>query len=301
MQKILDFLVILAGSFLFAFFLSWIFPKQNLQKIISPLTDPLSQVGGLIKVFQGKTLAQVVGESLEDARGTYGIVIKNLKTGESYVQNEERKFEAASLYKLWVLGTTYKQLREGRLSRDEVMTKDVKELNDIFEIGTESAELAEGTVTMNVEDAIDKMITISDNYAALLLVSKIRNSNVSSFMREQGFSSSRLGEPPTTTSQDVSLFFEKLYRGTMVDGDSSRKMLELLSHQKLNDRIPKYLPNGIEVAHKTGEIGGFKHDAGIIFAKDPILIVVLSESNSPQGAAERMALLSRDVFNYFSE
>ena len=85
----------------------------------------------------------------------------------------------------------------------------------------------------------------------------------------------------------------------MIDGQYSKRMLDLLSQQRLNDRIPKYLSDDVEVAHKTGEIGGFKHDAGIIFAKDPILFVVLSESNSPQGAAERIAKLSKNAYYYF--
>ncbi len=294
-----DFLVIVIGSIFVAIILSRIFPNQISRAIMSPLADSFSQAQNIMQAFKGKGLKAVVDKSLEGARGTYGVVIKNLATGESYLQNERNKFEAASLYKLWVLGTAYKQIKEGKLSRDEIISRDVKELNDIFKIGTDSAELTEGTVTMRRGDAIEQMITISNNYAALLLVSEIRNSNVSIFMREQGFSSSRLGEPPQTTAADIALFYEKLYQGIMVDGDSSREMLELLSHQKLNDRIPKYLPSNVEVAHKTGEIGDFKHDAGIIFGKDPILLVVLSESNSPQGATERIADLAKNVYYYF--
>lgn len=278
------------------------FPNRNNdQRIISPLAKNAEQNTGYDEILNSKILGEVVKKSLEGTKGTYEVVIKNLKTAESYMQNENRIFEPASLYKLWVLGTAFKQIKEGKLSRDEIISRDVKELNDIFKIGTESAELTEGTVTMKVEDAMDEMITVSNNYGALLLVSKIRNSNVSIFMQEQGFLSSRLGEPPQTTAADIALFFEKLYQGTMVDSQSSREMLEILSRQKLNDRIPKYLPKGTEVAHKTGEIGGFKHDAGIVFGKDPILIVVLSESNSPQGAAERIAELSKNVFDYFED
>lgn len=295
-----DFILIIFGAIIFSFILFYFFPtRQKFQDIISPLAAGLEETKNLFTGLTGKSLQDVVESSLKGTRGTYAIVIKNLRTGESFSQNEKRIYEPASLYKLWVLGTAYKQIAEGRLSRDEIITQDVKELNNIFKIGTESAELTEGTVTMKVEDATDEMITVSDNYAALLLVSKIRNSNVSSFMRQQGFTRSRLGEPPQTTAADIALSFEKLYQGTMVDSQSSREMLEILSRQKLNDRIPKYLPRDVKVAHKTGELGGFKHDAGIIFGRDPILIVVLSESNSPQGAAERIAQLSKNVFGYF--
>jgi beta-lactamase class A len=197
------------------------------------------------------------------------------------------------------MGTLFKQERAGTIDFNQTLSQRVQELNRIFKIEEEDAERTEGTVTSKVGDALDKMITVSDNYSALLLVSKIRLSNVSLFMDEQGLKNSETGIPPKTTPSDIALFYERLWRGNVVDSDASREMLELLAKQQLNDRIPKYLPKDIDIAHKTGELGGFKHDAGIIFAKDPILFVVLSESTSPLGAAERIALLAKDVFNYF--
>ncbi|MBI4092001.1 MAG: serine hydrolase [Candidatus Levybacteria bacterium] len=295
-----DFLLIIFGATIFSFALFYFFPQQRkFQDIISPLAQGLQETRNLLAGFTDNSLKEVVDSSLHGTRGTYAVIIKNLRTGEYFSQNEKRTYEPASLYKLWVLGAAYKQIKEGKLNRDEIINRDVKDLNEIFDIASDSAELTEGTVTMKISDAIEQMITISHNYAALLLVSKIRNSNVSAFMREQGFSSSRLGEPPRTTAQDIASFFEKLYEGAMVDGEYSKRMLDLLSRQRIDDRIPKYLPGDVDVAHKTGELGRFKHDAGIIFGKDPILLVVLSESGSPKGAAERIAELSRDIFNYF--
>src|SRR3989344_1527214 len=300
MLKGRDFLLIIFGAIIFSFALFYFFPQQRkFQDIISPLAQGIQETKNLLAGFTDNSLKEVVDSSLLGARGTYAIIIKNLRTGEYFSQNEKRIYEPASLYKLWVLGAAFKQIKEGKLNRDEIISRDIKDLNEIFDIASDSAELTEGTVTMRVSDAIEQMITISHNYAALLLVSKIRNSNVSAFMRGQGFSSSRLGQPPRTTAQDIASFFEKLYEGTMIDGQYSKRMLDLLSQQRLNDRIPKYLPVDVEVAHKTGEIRGFKHDAGIIFAKDPILLVVLSESNSQQGAAERIAQLSKNVYYYF--
>ncbi|MBI2622076.1 serine hydrolase [Candidatus Microgenomates bacterium] len=79
-------------------------------------------------------------------------------------------------------------------------------------------------------------------------------------------------------------------------------MISLLLQQELNDRIPKYLPKEAKVAHKTGEIDFAKHDAGIVFANSgDYLIVVLSESDNPSAASERIANLSKAVYEYFSK
>src|SRR3989344_522147 len=271
-----------------------LFKNGETSTFISPLVESFKEIG----IAQGP-LADTVKNSLKGTKGTYAVVIKNLRTGESFKQNENRVFEPASLYKLWVIGASYKAIDEGKLAEDEVLSRDVKDLNKLFNIDYDVAEATEGAVTSRVDDALERMIVVSDNYSALLLASKIRNSYISSFIKSEGFLSSNLGQPPKTTPEDIALFYEKLYHGEIVNKEASSKILELLARQELNDRIPKYLPEGTKVAHKTGELGGFKHDAGIIFAKDPILFVVLSESTSPLGAAERIATLSRDVYNYF--
>ncbi len=295
-----DILTVIFGVIIFTSALFTLFPNNTKNfNIISPLAQTLEEAGNFIKGISGKNLEEIVKKSLSGTHGSYGIVIKNLKTGEYYAQNETKAYEPASLYKLWALGATYKMIKMGKLSEDEVITRDASELNKIFGIDEADAELKEGTITMTVGDAIEQMITISHNYAALLLVSRIGNSTISAFMSEQQFRNSQLGEPPKTTPSDIALFFEKIYSGAMIDGEYSKKMIEILTRQKLNDRIPKYLPNGVEVAHKTGELNGFKHDAGIILGEEPILFIVLSESDNPAGAAERIAQLSKNVYDYF--
>jgi beta-lactamase class A len=153
---------------------------------------------------------------------------------------------------------------------------------------------------MKVSDALEQMVTVSHNYAALLLAAKVRLANVANFLASNGFASSQLGEPPRTTAADIALFFEKLYRHEIVNASSSERMLKLLKAQKLNNKIPRYLPPDIVIAHKTGELNAFSHDAGIVYTpKGDYIIVVLTESDDPIGAAESIARLSEAVYAYF--
>ncbi len=79
-------------------------------------------------------------------------------------------------------------------------------------------------------------------------------------------------------------------------------MLDLLKSQKLNNKLPKYLPQEIDVAHKTGEIDSLTHDAGIVYAPtSDYIIVILSDSNDPNSAEERIAEVSKNVYNYYSQ
>jgi len=247
-------------------------------------------------------LKKAIEKEIKGANGKYGIVVKNLKTGESCFANEHMEFEAASLYKLWVMATVFNQIQEGKLSKNEVLSREVEELNRDFNIDSEVAELTEGTITLSVEDALAKMITISDNYAALLLAKRIGLSIVQTFLKDNLLEESIIGEPPITTAYDVALFFEKLYNGELANQENTKLMLNLLKGQLLNHKLPKYLSEEVTVAHKTGELGIFSHDAGIVYGeKGDYIIAVLSESDDRLAAEEQIAKISKSVYEYFEE
>lgn len=254
---------------------------------------------------QKSQLETVVQKELEGAKGDYAVAVKNLKTNESYYFNEHRSYDSGSLYKLWVMAAVFKQIEAGTLKEDQQLSADIASLNRIFGIPDESAELTTGVVNFTISSATRQMITISHNYAALALTQKVKLSSVAQFLKENSFNESKIGvdnESPVTTASDMAIFFERLYRGEFGNPDSNAKMIDLLREQKLNGKLPKYLPEGTLIAHKTGEIGYMTHDAGIVYSpQSEYIIVVLSESESPAGAEERIANISKAVYNYFQQ
>jgi len=274
------------------------------QTVIAPVTETLEHIGiHPYEVIDG-SLEIVVEHALKDAKGTYGIVIQNLKTRENFSLNEHTVYQSGSLYKLWVMATVYDQIKNGVLRETDVMKQEIPILNEKFKIATEDAERKEGDITLSVADALFQMITVSDNYAALLLSEKVRLSNVVKFLNSNGFSESKVGTDgsiPTTIPSDIASFFEKLYKGTLIDTEYDEKMLDLLKEQKINNKIPKKLPRDITIAHKTGEFNLFTHDAGIVYSpKNDYIIVVLSESQNPLEAEQLIANISESVYHYFT-
>ncbi len=263
--------------------------------IISPLSESMENVG-LLKKDQSP-IEKAVTTVLAQRKGTYAVFYKDLKTGETYEKNSHTSLQSASLYKLWIMGELFRQIDAGAIKKEEVLKESVENLNNTFGIASESAELKEGDIELSVEDALEKMITVSDNYAALLLSARIRLSNVTGFLKTYGLNESSLGVPPATTAHDTGILFEKLYEGEIVGQLYSKEMLAILQRQRLNDRLPKYIPPGVLVAHKTGELDGFKHDGGIIYASNgPYVLVVLSKSEDEAYAAETIALISKVVY-----
>lgn len=253
------------------------YPQDQFVSIISPLSN-VGIVARAAEKITSNPLADITDKMLINDHESYGVYIKNLKTGEEYGYNQNVKFESASLYKLWVMGAVFEKISNGDLSF--------------------SQELSSGA---NVSNAIEKMITISDNDAALSLVSKIGSKSVNSFISEYNFSNSEFKTPPISTPQDIGNYFDKLYRGQIVSSTYSVKMMDILKRQKINDRLPKYLPDDVIVAHKTGELDEYKNDGGIIFTnKGDYIIVVMSKTKDPYIAAEKIANYSKAIFDYFS-
>ena len=245
-------------------------------------------------------LKNIVESSMVGANGSYAIVVQNLKDPkDAYALKEHDEFETGSLYKLWIMAAVFKEIAKGTLQEDSQLSEDIAVLNERFDIGSDSAEMNDGVITFTVSDALKQMITISHNYAALLLTEKIGLSTVGKFLKDEGFSESKI-DPPKSTAYDIAKFFEKLYDGELGTSENSKKMIVLLKQQELNDKLPKYLPDGVDVAHKTGELGLISHDAGIIFSgHGDYVIVVLSDTDYPPSAEDRIAQLSKAVYTYF--
>lgn len=278
---------------------------QNTQITVSPIPEEAVMDASTAAVSTTPPpafdagIATAVDSALQGSHGTYSVIIKDLQSGATYTKDPDHVYATASLYKLWVMGETYHQIAEGILHEDDTVSGSVQAINKAFGIASESAELTEGSFSMTIKEALTKMITISHNYAALMLTQKIKSANLKAFVQSHGFNHSKIGPDPTSTAADIALFYEKLYHGELGTPENTTKMLDLLAGQQINDRIPKYLPKNTKILHKTGELDGVKHDAGIVKApKGDYIIVLMSDTNNPQAAAEREAQVSKNVYEY---
>jgi N-acetylated-alpha-linked acidic dipeptidase len=81
-----------------------------------------------------------------------------------------------------------------------------------------------------------------------------------------------------STARELGRLFARMATGELVSKDASQLMIDLLRRQQVNDRLPRYLGDGVTIAHKTGDGQPWvANDAGIMWVKgQPIVIVVLA-------------------------
>ncbi len=245
-----------------------------------PPTPPTSPVAGAPATpVPEPTLATVVAPFLHPPDGQISLVVHHLQTGEQVTWQAEEPRPAASLYKLALLVAVYWEERQGHLTLAEALP--------------DGRSVAEG---------LFDMITWSDNEAALALLRRLGRARVNAFLAAQGLRQTVIAEEAWTSAADVARLLVAMARGQAVDAEASAAMLALLRQQQIRDRLPRYLPPTVPVAHKTGDLPGVRHDAGLVEgpAGPYIIVVMLTDLADEEAGVEWIARLSQAVYGYFA-
>jgi beta-lactamase class A len=105
----------------------------------------------------------------------------------------------------------------------------------------------------------------------------------------------------TTTAQALARLLLLIGQHRVVSPAACDTMLGILKQQHFREGIPAQLPEDIEVGNKTGEITGHYHDAGLVFAPRPFVIVVLTRGLTGQRqSAPLIADLARLAYTSFN-
>ena len=234
---------------------------------------------------------------LPQNNGSWSVYVCNLiKNTEGNI--DSHPMQAASLIKLYIMGAVYENY--------ETLLQ------------TYSAD------TLN--NYLNPMITVSDNDAANALVEILGNGDttvgmaaVNTFCQNHGFTDTSMGRlllqsnengDNYTSANDCGRFLKEIYQtynntssdGTLAHADA---MYGLLKMQERRNKIPADMPEGVNVANKTGELDTVENDAGIVYntAKGINLVICfMSENLSDTGNAQAViAQDSRMIYGYYNE
>lgn len=257
-----------------------------------------------------ENLKKEIEGRIGDFRGDAGIVIKDLAQGWEIDFNKGAQFPSASLVKVPILLSYFYAQQEGK-----VRTKDLVSLKS-YEKVPGSKVLGDSSVgsIFSVEELFEPMIARSDNTATNILIDLLgfeafndyfirlglRNTNL--VRRMMDFDERKEGRENYTTAEDMAYLLEILYRRNFLDRNTSEKCLGFLKQQKIKDRIPRKLPEGVVVAHKTGLENHICHDAGIVFTqKGDFLICVLTRHQDRFAAYAKRFIsdIALMAYNYY--
>lgn len=282
----LIFLSIVVFSFFFAKY-----PKETTQEtenFYAPAESRTPQIDEKIKTERAAKVSEAIRSALKNSQGDYSIYIKDLENDQAFEYKSNEIYPSASIYKLAVMYKTFDALEKGEIEKDDVLPK--------------NQSINNNQNSYTVQRALNLMITISDNDSALLLAEKFGWANIEKFLVDAGIENFKMSPTTQASAASTAQILERIYMGEAVSKSASTEMKNLLLAQTVNDRIPKFLPKNIKVAHKTGELENIRHDAGIVYGKkSDYIFVFFSDTPKPEIAAETIATLARDIFNVLED
>jgi beta-lactamase class A len=247
--------------------------------------------------------------------GVMGVAILDLTDGRILLRNADRVFPAASSIKIAILGELYRQDQEsragakGKARLDDIYTFAPK---DLVEDSRIMAGLTAGVTRVTNRDLAQFMIAVSDNAAANVLYDRVGKDNVNAMLHSLGLlktmlrrkmmdiAAARRGDENVATPQEMVRLLEAVHKEKVLNKQATAELLKQLSTLK-ESYIPRYLPVGVQVANKPGELEGVRTDSGIVFAQNrPFAISVMTAYGRDERAAERaISEVALEAYRYF--
>jgi beta-lactamase class A len=256
-------------------------------------------------------------DRIQKSGADVGVGFRTLDGGLEWFSRADDMFHAASTMKIPVMIELFHQVREGKLKLGDPLTvkNEFHSLVDGSIYTLDPADDSEADLykavgqTRTLGQLCELMITVSSNLATNLLVEKLGVENIRATvhaLHADGMSVLRgvednkayeKGMNNTTTARGLLILLEAIAKGQAVDPDSSRQMVEILARQKFNEAIPAGVPLGTRVAHKTGELTKVHHDAAVVYAPRPFVLVVLVRGMAEsKDSATLMADITRRIY-----
>ncbi|QSQ08468.1 Extended-spectrum beta-lactamase PER-1 [Koleobacter methoxysyntrophicus] len=248
---------------------------------------------------------------IEGVRGTVGVIVKGLSTGDIFSYNEGVVFPAASVIKLSILWALFEEIEAGKLSLDDEIT-----LSDQHRVGGFGIlkELHSG-LNLTIKDLATLMIILSDNVATNILIDIIGIERINESIKGIGMKKTSLqrkmmdvqakqrGLDNFTTPEDTLIILENYINSNKLSQDSRQIMIDILKRQQCNNKLPEFLPEGWVLAHKTGDLPGVEHDVGILYTnrKTVIIIVMTKDLIDNREGIKLNNEIGRIVYSHFNQ
>jgi beta-lactamase class A len=264
-----------------------------------------------------RKLAADLTNRIQTSGAEVALAFATLDGESAWSFHEDEVFHAASTMKIPVMIELFHQVHAGKLKLDDAIAvkNEFHSLADGSRFSLDpkddsESELykAEGQMR-TLSQLCELMITVSSNLATNLLVDKLGVENIRAAVHAldadgmnvlRGVEDNKAydkGLNNTTTARGLLTLLQAIAKGQAVDQAASQQMMAILERQTFNEGIPAGLPSGTRVAHKTGELPKLHHDAAIVFAPRPFVLVVLVRGMTERkDSAALMADISRRIY-----
>ncbi len=267
-------------------------------------------------------LKEKIIKEIDNTQGIFAVAFCEVDNEENeIIINGNEIFHAASTMKTPVMVEVFRQASLGKFSLDDsLLVKN--EFHSIVDGSTYSLDINDDSddkiysqigTKRKIYDLVYDMITVSSNLATNLLIELVDAQNVTETMKNYGLENIKvlrgvedikafqLGMINTINASDLMQLYKLIASLKILNEKSCDQMINILLDQKIKDKIPRFLPDNVKVAHKTGSITAVEHDSGIIFlpnGRKYILVILSKNLESSAEGKEVIGRISKLIYDY---
>jgi beta-lactamase class A len=266
---------------------------------------------------QAETLQTRLASIIEQAQGTWGVVVEELGAGIRYEHLPDESFIAESVIKVPIMAAVFAAAHKGAFSLDDRLAL---RREDLVKGSGLLYALSPG-MQLSIRDLVTLMIIQSDNTATNILIDLVGKEGVDQTMIELGMERSRyvrklmiypvdIQGNNMITARDVSGMLGRLAAGQFLGRQACEEMIAIMKKQQFLNGLPSLLPvldvdgkeerpTYWEIASKGGWDTGRQHDAGLLHTKGRCFVMTaLSQDVEADKALYTLGCIGRAVYEY---
>jgi beta-lactamase class A len=259
------------------------------------------------------------------ANATWGIYVKCLQTNEELSINADRQMDTMSVIKIPLIAEVFEQIKAGKFKLSDRYTLVAEDIRP----GTGTLRSMDLGAVMTVKDLITYMIIVSDNTATDVLYRMVGGPEaVTKRMEAYGLKVTKAPWPAAkwfadlraapsadefhrqaktpfglSSPREIGILLERMEKGTLVDAESSKLMLQIMRGQLYRTRIPRFL-SGWRIPHKTGDFLPYiGNDVGVLEAPGRMVVLSVFTANhfgSGEALEDAIGRVAEQVGAYFA-
>ena len=247
---------------------------------------------------------------ISQVEGSVCINFYDLNKNNVFSINGDKKVLSASTIKLLILAELMKKISENKFSLSDTIM-----IADSMKTGGDGVlkELNTGH-HFTLKELATLMIIVSDNQATNILIDFLGMENINQLGKELDLKETFLGRKMMdaearkkgydnyTCADDISLLLKLIYQEKLINKEASQLMLDILLRQQQGERLQRYLPSDIKIAHKCGDLDNLENDGGIIWLGDRAYILVVLTNGMPNLQCKQIiGKISKFVYDKMEE
>lgn len=245
--------------------------------------------------------------------GTYAFYVGNIMEwglDDIAQHNISEVFPAASMIKILIMETLFAMARQGELN---ILDKVNLKMAPRVEGGGALQEL-NGVHEFSYLELASLMMILSDNWATNILIRALSMNAINDRAVELGLRHTRLnrimmdfkaqaaGFENEICVADLKTLLQHLF-DLQDEAGLGREMWRILGRQQFRDKIPFYWPDDAVFYHKTGELSGIEHDAGIYMCMEGNFVLIILVKDLAHSVYGRLVIadMGKSIYSWILE